>query len=540
MNKRAAKLYALALSVGCAFSFPAMAQPDPSTGKLIHRPNAIAGKYIVVLKKAAKTPAASPTASRRAATFASKITGKYGIFAKAVYEDALSGFAIEAPEELARTIANDPDVDYVEEDSVMSINATQSPADWGLDRVDQRNLPRDGSYTYDQTGAGVNVYVIDSGIRSTHVDFGGRVSLDYSAISDGLGASDCNGHGTHVAGTIGGSAHGIAKSVTLHSVRVFGCSGSGNTSDVIAGVNWVTANRTSPAVVNMSLGGSSSPALNSAVTNSINSGITYVVAAGNDNGADACNYSPSGANQVISVGATDSNDARASYSNVGRCVHLFAPGSGVTSNWYTSDTATQVLNGTSMATPHVTGVAALYLQTNPSASWSTVYKAVAGMVTYGVLSNLGGSPNHLLYSRPSMANRGALFRYNNTWSGGHFYTMDWTELYGAGVSSWYYEKVQGYLASTNVANTTPLYHYVNYYNGDHFYTVNWNAYGGYTYVGISGYVPTAPAGDTANLYRYYNTWAGQHFYTTDWSELGGGGFGAWVYEGVECQVWTTP
>jgi Subtilase family/Bacterial Ig domain len=289
-------------------------------------------------------------------------------------------------------------VAFVEEDGEVHAVATQTPATWGLDRIDQRALPLSSSYTYNQTGAGVHAYVIDTGLRATHAQFAGRVGNGYTAINDGRGTSDCNGHGTHVAGTVGGTTYGVAKSVTLHPVRVLNCSGSGTTSGVIAGVDWVTANRVKPAVANMSLGGGASSALDTAVVNSTNAGVTYAVAAGNSN-ANACNSSPARVAAALTVGATTSTDARASYSNYGSCLDIFAPGSSITSAWYTSDSATNTISGTSMASPHVAGAVALYLQTAPTATPAQVAQAVVAIATQGVVTSPGsGSPNRLLYS----------------------------------------------------------------------------------------------------------------------------------------------
>jgi subtilisin family serine protease len=243
------------------------------------------------------------------------------------------------------------------------------------------------------------VYIVDTGIRFSHNDFGGRAVTGYDAV-DGGSADDCNGHGTHVAGTVGGSTYGVAKGVTLVGVRVLNCSGSGTNSGVIAGVNWVASDHQTgaPAVANMSLGGSVSSALDTAVNNAINDGVTFAVAAGNSN-RNACNYSPARVAAAITVGATTSTDARASYSNYGSCLDLFAPGSSITSAWYTSNTATNTISGTSMATPHVAGVAALYLKGNPGASPATVRDAIVNNATTGKVTKPGtSSPNRLLFT----------------------------------------------------------------------------------------------------------------------------------------------
>jgi serine protease len=321
-----------------------------------------------------------------------------------VYEHALRGFAVAMPATGAAALARDPRVRYVEQDSVMSIvdtqpNATQPNATWGLDRVDQRDLPLNSTYAHGTTAANVHLYIIDTGLRRTHQQFGVRaMTSGFTAINDGRGTDDCHGHGTHVAGTAGGTTYGVAKGVKLYAVRVLSCSGSGSTSGVIAGVDWVTRNHASPAVANMSLGGSASTALDDAVRNSVASGVTYAIAAGNSN-ASACNASPARVSQALTAGSSTNSDARSSFSNHGTCVDLFAPGSSITSAWSASDTATNTISGTSMASPHVAGVAALYLAANPSASPSTVHAAVIDNASANRLSNVGpGSPNRLLYS----------------------------------------------------------------------------------------------------------------------------------------------
>lgn len=315
-----------------------------------------------------------------------------------VYETALNGFAAEFSPKEIENMLQDPRIKYIEEDGEMTINATQTGATWGLDRIDQRDRPTNGNYVYNATGSGVNAYVIDTGIRITHNDFGGRAFAGYDAIGDGQNSNDCNGHGTHVAGTVGGTTYGVAKNVRLYAVRVLNCSGSGSTSGVIAGVNWVANNRTLPAVANMSLGGGASTSLDNAVNGAVANGVSFAVAAGNEN-QNACNVSPARAANAITVGSTTNTDARSSFSNYGTCVDIFAPGSSITSAWYTSNTATNTISGTSMASPHVAGVAALYLETNPSASPATVTNAIKTTASANKLTGIGtGSPNLLLYS----------------------------------------------------------------------------------------------------------------------------------------------
>ena len=366
-----------------ALSVPASASAAPS----------VKDRYIVVLKDSADSAAVAKEHGR-----------KYGVQDQLVYGSALEGYAGKIPPGQLAKIENDPRVDYVEPDGVAHTTVTQTGATWGLDRIDQRVLPLSGTYTYTQTGAGVKAYVIDTGVRLTHTEFGGRATSGWDFVDGDSDASDCDGHGTHVAGTIGGATYGVAKAVNLVAVRVLDCNGSGAWSWVINGIDWVTQNHQAgqPAVANMSLGGGAFQSVDDAVTGSIADGVTYSISAGNSN-ANACNYSPARTPNALTIGATGSNDARASFSNYGSCVDWFAPGVSITSSYGTGDSATAVLSGTSMSSPHNSGAAALYLQTNPTATPAAVRSALASNLTLGVVTSSNTAANHLLYVGPAGA-----------------------------------------------------------------------------------------------------------------------------------------
>ncbi|MGC5285791.1 S8 family peptidase [Micromonospora sp. DT231] len=388
---RRSVLVGVAMATVLAVGTPALAAEPVGVVRAAGGATAVPDSYIVVLKDSA-------VARDRVGDTAKRLSGRHGGTVARTYGAALRGFEVTVSASAAARIAADPAVAYVEQNHTVSISGTQAnPPSWGLDRIDQRNLPLDSSYTYPNTASNVHAYIIDTGIRFSHNDFGGRATSGYDAV-DGGSADDCNGHGTHVAGTVGGSSYGVAKAVQIVGVRVLNCSGSGTNAGVIAGVDWVTANAIKPAVANMSLGGGANTSLDNAVRNSIASGVTYGLAAGNDNGANACNTSPARTTEAITVGSTTSSDARSSFSNVGTCLDLFAPGSSITSAWYNSNTATNTISGTSMATPHVVGAAALVASANPSWTPAQVRNQLVANATANVVGNPGsGSPNLLLY-----------------------------------------------------------------------------------------------------------------------------------------------
>jgi subtilisin family serine protease len=366
-----------------ATAIPAAAAPATGQIRLAGTATAVPGSYLVMLRGTTKlTRSAALTKS-----YGGQIRRSFG---------ALNGYEASMSEAQAKRLAASPDVAYVEQNQTVSLLATQTNATWGLDRIDQRNRPLNGTYTFPTTASNVTAYIIDTGIKYTHSDFGGRATFGFDAVgTDGV---DCNGHGTHVSGTVGGTTFGVAKGVKLVGVRVLDCSGSGTNAGVIAGINWVTQHAVKPAVANMSLGGGASSAVDNAVTASINSGVTYAVAGGNET-ANACNSSPARTPAAITVGATTNTDAKASFSNFGTCLDIFAPGQSITSDWGVgSNTATNTISGTSMASPHVAGAAALVLARNPSFTPAQVRDSLVNSATPNVVTSPGsGSPNRLLF-----------------------------------------------------------------------------------------------------------------------------------------------
>ncbi|MER5945903.1 S8 family peptidase [Streptomyces sp. NPDC001904] len=381
--------------LGSLTALPAQAA-TPATGTVLAAGSAEAvdGSYIVTLKKPAQSPAGLTAASADGRSLISE----HGGAVQKTYRGALNGYAVKGLSATqAAKLAADPAVASVEQNQRVHVDATQTSAPWGLDRIDQSALPLSGTYTYpDSAGGGVTAYVIDTGVRITHSQISGRASNGYDAVDNDSVAQDGNGHGTHVATTIAGTTYGVAKKAKIVAVRVLDNNGSGTTAGVIAGIDWVTTHHSGPSVANLSLGGGTSTALDTAVRNSISSGVTYAVAAGNS-GANASTSSPARVTQAITVGATSNTDAKASWSNYGSVLDLFAPGVSITAGWNTSDTATNTISGTSMATPHVAGAAAVYLAGHTSATPAQVASALVNGATSGVVTSPGsGSPNKLL------------------------------------------------------------------------------------------------------------------------------------------------
>jgi subtilisin family serine protease len=384
-------LIALAGAAVTAMALATGATPAAAEGDILgaNNPTAIKDSYIVVY---------NDVTTQSVDALTSDLSAKHDAKVDFTYRHALKGFAGTLSERAARRLAAEPGVAYVQQNGTVQATGTQpNPPSWGLDRIDQRNLPLDSTYTYPNDGTGVTAYIIDTGIRTTHSDFGGRASWGTNTVD--TNNTDCNGHGTHVAGTVGGTAHGVAKGVRLIAVKVLNCQGSGSFAGVAAGIDWVTGHHTSgPAVANMSLGGQGSDTTGeNAVRNSIADGVTYAIASGNSN-ANACNFTPARVAEAITVNASTNTDARASFSNWGTCTDVFAPGQNITSAWMTNDTATNTISGTSMAAPHVAGGAAVLLGATPSLTPAQVANAMVANSTLDKITSPGtGSPNRLLY-----------------------------------------------------------------------------------------------------------------------------------------------
>jgi subtilisin family serine protease len=458
----------------------AVAEPSRILGTT--NPHAIPDSYLVVVKP-------NTTAS------ASGLPAKYRVKVMHTYQHALHGFAATMSRQTAERLAREPDVAWVEQNGTVQLAATQPlPPSWGLDRIDQHSLPLDASYTYPNTAANVRAYIIDTGIRLTHTTFGGRAIWGTNTSGDGNN-TDCIGHGTAVAGIVGGSQFGVAKAVTLVAVKVLPCNDFGNLAGVAAGVDWVTGDHLAgtPAVANMSLGApGTNLTLETAVRNSINDGITYAIASGNSNGADACGFTPADVTEAITVNASSINDARASFSNIGPCTDIFAPGENIASAVNTSDTATAIGSGTSLAAPHVTGAAALILSANPGLTPAQVTAQIFANATTGVITDPGtGSPNRLLFvntggNQPTLT----LSRYNNG--------TDHLSATANPGGTYHLEGPLGQVVTSLQAGTAPIYQCLN--GSDYFTSRNANCEGKTIVSGI-GFLYATQAANTHPLYR---------------------------------------
>lgn len=521
--------------------------------------DAIDGEYIVVLKNHKTTS----TVSQRAALLAQT----YGLQLGPIYQQLLRGFAVtNATASTANLLANDAEVAYVIQNAPVAANAVQTNAPWNLDRLDQILLPHDTRYEYLQTGQGVHAYILDSGIRTTHQEFAGRASFAADFVNDGFGDTDCNGHGTHIAGIIGGQTYGVAKQVQLHSVRMLNCAAQGSVVKALAALDWVASHAQRPAVVNLSFTAQPHETLDRAAESLSEMGIAVVASAGhvspNAYTEAVRTYSPARVNKVIAVSATDRNDLRAGFANTGTYVDMFAPGVDIVSAAHTGDTATSMQSGTSQAAAHVTGLVAQYLENNPTANVADVTARLMAQTRVGVVDQpyywiiysygwvIGNvpvyAPNRLAGS--SYIDYLPMFRFMNADANDrHYYPtqryLDLVQRNFQFVQPWVFEGATGYLGKTQTANNTALHYYWHRSNGNHFYTIDWSELGAgtadYEYKGIVGYCASSAGPNTQNLYRYYHTRNSLHFYTVDPNELGAGR-NNWMLEGVACQTYKQP
>lgn len=400
------KKHLLALAIAAAFSCSAVnANEYQAQIMKVDQTKAIQDNYIIVFNTPSVLDINDELSIGSFATQQSRtLETNYDVEVIKNFGNTINGALIKATAQQIADMQNNTDIKYIEQDQILSITplntaqGDQSSPTWGIDRIDQRDLSLSNSYHYDYDGSGVTAYIVDTGVLTTHNEFGNRASSGYDFVDNDNDATDCNGHGTHVAGTIGGATYGVAKNVNVVGVRVLSCSGSGTTSGVVSGIDWVKNNASGPSVANMSLGGGASTTLDNAVNDAVAAGISFVVAAGNDD-SDACSYSPARAADAITVGSTTSSDARSSFSNYGSCLDIYAPGSSIKSAWYSSDSATNTISGTSMAAPHVAGVVALYLDEDSSLSTSAVTNLLSSRSSKDKVSDaISSSPNELLYS----------------------------------------------------------------------------------------------------------------------------------------------
>ncbi|WP_338846882.1 S8 family serine peptidase [Massilia sp. W12] len=527
---------------------------DPLPTKTAQKTGAaVPGEYIVVLKKNKMALNLQQIAENMAQT--------YGAQLEFVYGKTLYGFSVKNMSEAgADQLANDALVDYVIQNSMTEASAVQDNAPWNLDRLDQVLPDYDKKYEYEYTGAGVHAYLLDSGVRHTHSDFAGRVTLDMSVVTDAAGLSDCNGHGTHIAGVLGGQIWGVAKQVRMHSVKVLDCEGKGTASILIAGLEWVMTNAQRPAVLNISLTTPPHSALDAAVARTVDAGLTVVTAAGNRKLVTSAideGYlvSPAREPKVISVGATDENDRIVHSIAAHSSIDIWAPGVRIRSASHLNDTDSVLKDGTSQAAAHVSGLVAQYLETHPNATPQEVRNVLeqngrigAAFSTYDEdqpfyrLDYLNGASHTVAGVKRS--DFAPLYRFvNRDNTSRHFY---WTQIslgfenMNESSAVWYYEGLPGFLKRSQDADNVPLYHYHRSASGNNFYTTDWNELGGgngdYEYHGITGYCSQTPGPKTTPLYRYYHGQKELHFYTQDYNELGEGRDG-WHKEGIACHIY---